>query len=226
MTWPSFLMGYMLTQGFNFDRGHSFVKTGITTSDYYKLPVRTKLSILSFLCDKVLDTDEARAELARRVILENDPETVESKVFAQKKPVKENAADVVDVDNDRTGTGKDEVAGHGVVGQELHSPPPSTANCVRVGRHLDEDGNLDECILCAMDGNLICCDGCPAAYHSRCVGVTKQGLPPGDWFCPECRADKQDPRGARISKRVRGGELLAIGPDGQVFYNTCGYLLM
>lgn len=31
-----------------------------------------------------------------------------------------------------------------------------------------DDGNGDECYLCKMDGNLICCDSCPAAFHSRC----------------------------------------------------------
>ncbi|URE30883.1 PHD finger family protein [Musa troglodytarum] len=43
------------------------------------------------------------------------------------------------------------------------------------------DGNSDDCCLCGMDGSLICCDGCPAAFHSRCVGVAKDLLPEGDW---------------------------------------------
>ncbi|CAM6112725.1 unnamed protein product [Calypogeia fissa] len=212
VTWPSFLVGYMLTQGFNFGRDrHSFVKSSLATPvEYYKQPVRAKLAVLSFLSDKVLDTDEGRAELARRILLENDPETMETKGFAQRKHMNQS-------------TFENETLANGVGSEPLS---PSGADAVRVGRHLDEDGNLDECVLCAMDGNLICCDGCPAAYHSRCVGVTKQGLPPGDWFCPECRADEHDSRGSRIPKRVRGGELLAIGPEGQYFYNACGYLLI
>lgn len=35
------------------------------------------------------------------------------------------------------------------------------------------DWNSDVCCLCKMDGSLICCDGCPAAYHFKCVGVSR-----------------------------------------------------
>ncbi|OEL33383.1 DDT domain-containing protein PTM [Dichanthelium oligosanthes] len=45
-----------------------------------------------------------------------------------------------------------------------------------------DDGNSDECYLCGMDGNLLCCDGCPAAFHSKCVGAVEDLLPEGDWI--------------------------------------------
>ncbi|RWW72629.1 hypothetical protein BHE74_00019554 [Ensete ventricosum] len=67
------------------------------------------------------------------------------------------------------------------------------------------DGNSDDCCLCGMDGSLICCDGCPAAFHSRCVGVAKDLLPEGDWYCPECLMDKRD-RLTKLSKTSRGAE--------------------
>ena len=50
-----------------------------------------------------------------------------------------------------------------------------------------DDSNLDNCVLCGLGGNLICCDGCPAAVHLRCIGETAKSLPDGEWLCAECR---------------------------------------
>ncbi len=52
---------------------------------------------------------------------------------------------------------------------------------------VDEDANLDNCVLCGLGGNLICCDGCPAAVHLRCIGETAKSIPDGEWLCAECR---------------------------------------
>jgi len=50
-----------------------------------------------------------------------------------------------------------------------------------------EEENDDACAMCTKGGNLICCDGCPKAYHTRCVAALKRsGVPKGDWFCPSC----------------------------------------
>ena len=48
------------------------------------------------------------------------------------------------------------------------------------------DGNTDMCVLCGLGGSLLCCDGCPAAYHMRCIGETAKSIPEGEWLCPEC----------------------------------------
>ncbi|XP_064934650.1 DDT domain-containing protein PTM [Musa acuminata AAA Group] len=87
------------------------------------------------------------------------------------------------------------------------------------------DGNSDDCCLCGMDGSLICCDGCPAAFHSRCVGVAKDLLPEGDWYCPECLMDKHDGL-TKLSKTSRGAEVLGIDPHGRLYFSSCGYLLV
>lgn len=97
------------------------------------------------------------------------------------------------------------------------------------GQVVDEketsDWNSDECCLCKMDGNLICCDGCPAAFHSKCVGIATNLLPPGDWFCPECVVDKKNFR-IDVVKAIRGAELLGVDPHGRFYYSTCGYILV
>lgn len=45
----------------------------------------------------------------------------------------------------------------------------------------------DICLLCKDGGLLICCDGCPAAYHSECLGYSVaevRKLTSHSWFCP------------------------------------------
>ncbi|KAL4590649.1 hypothetical protein LXL04_003588 [Taraxacum kok-saghyz] len=108
--------------------------------------------------------------------------------------------------------------------KKQHTPMAISGGCEEV---IDEgtDRNSDECCLCKMDGNLICCDGCPAAFHSKCVGVASSLLPAGDWFCPECVVDKKN-RGFNMAKAIRGGELLGVDPYGRMYYSACGYILV
>lgn len=54
-------------------------------------------------------------------------------------------------------------------------------------------GNDDNCAVCKRTGRLLCCDGCPRAYHHRCLNPpmnAKQRVE-GDWFCPKC-IDQQE----------------------------------
>lgn len=52
----------------------------------------------------------------------------------------------------------------------------------------DASQHLDYCAACLGDGELILCDGCPAAYHFQCVGLHR--LPAGRWFCIQCSREK------------------------------------
>ena len=53
---------------------------------------------------------------------------------------------------------------------------------------LDELENGDECAVCGLEGDLLCCDGCPSSYHKRCIGLNQMArLPEGVWLCPECQ---------------------------------------
>jgi len=48
--------------------------------------------------------------------------------------------------------------------------------------------NVDQCVVCGLEGELICCDGCTNSYHRKCIGLPAEGeLPPGKWFCLECK---------------------------------------
>ncbi|KAJ0399493.1 hypothetical protein P43SY_003370 [Pythium insidiosum] len=49
------------------------------------------------------------------------------------------------------------------------------------------DLNEDACHRCGLAGELICCDGCPAAFHLNCTNLAL--VPPDGepWFCAECK---------------------------------------
>ena len=52
-----------------------------------------------------------------------------------------------------------------------------------------KDYNKDECENCGKGGELLCCDGCPAAYHAACCHPPYSsiaGVPDGDWYCMAC----------------------------------------
>ena len=67
--------------------------------------------------------------------------------------------------------------------------------------------------LCGRSGNLLCCDGegCPHAYHPRCVGFAAPPVING-WLCPACsklgRGDNKDPAAYKAFKH--GAELLWV----------------
>jgi len=42
----------------------------------------------------------------------------------------------------------------------------------------------EECGLCRGGGELLCCDGCSAAFHLACLGLA--AVPAGDWLCAVC----------------------------------------
>nr|CAB3264447.1 Histone-lysine N-methyltransferase NSD2 [Phallusia mammillata] len=41
------------------------------------------------------------------------------------------------------------------------------------------------CFVCSKGGQLMCCEGCPAAFHPTCVDM--ESPPDGEWFCHDCR---------------------------------------
>nr|GME05882.1 increased DNA methylation 1-like [Ipomoea batatas]GME11323.1 increased DNA methylation 1-like [Ipomoea batatas]GME20302.1 increased DNA methylation 1-like [Ipomoea batatas] len=47
-----------------------------------------------------------------------------------------------------------------------------------------EDTHDSGCILCAIGGDLLCCDSCTSTYHQACMDITE--VPEGSWYCPYC----------------------------------------
>ncbi|KAJ9699202.1 hypothetical protein PVL29_008014 [Vitis rotundifolia] len=196
VTWPVFMAEYLLIHGSGLKPGFDFSCLKLFDNDYCKQPVAVKVEILRCLCDDVIEVEALRSELSRRSLAaEPDMEFNRN----------------VNIEICKKRRAMMDVSGGSCLAEEV----------------VDEinDWNSDECCLCKMDGNLICCDGCPAAYHSRCVGVASDLLPEGDWYCPECMIDKDKPW-MKQRKSLRGAELLGVDPHGRLYFSSYGYLLV
>ncbi|XP_078065270.1 autoimmune regulator isoform X2 [Mustelus asterias] len=56
--------------------------------------------------------------------------------------------------------------------------------------------NDDECAVCRDGGELICCDGCPRAFHLGCLVPPLTEIPIGTWRCWSCTPKGGDSRAA------------------------------
>jgi hypothetical protein len=73
-----------------------------------------------------------------------------------------------------------------------------------------EGMNEDECSKCFGNGELLCCDQCPRAYHLSCVGLSAHEAESLDhWMCPACA--KAGGRRASGAARRGAGEGGALG---------------
>ncbi|NXC90403.1 AIRE regulator, partial [Cercotrichas coryphoeus] len=53
--------------------------------------------------------------------------------------------------------------------------------------------NEDECAACGDGGELICCDGCPRAFHLACLVPPLPHVPSGTWRCGSCVENGTEP---------------------------------
>mmetsp|Transcript_20130 Transcript_20130/g.26043 ORF Transcript_20130/g.26043 Transcript_20130/m.26043 type:complete len:165 (-) Transcript_20130:253-747(-) len=63
------------------------------------------------------------------------------------------------------------------------------------------EANFDDCAVCAIGGDLLCCDFCPEAFHLKCAGLHR--IPDGLWSCPACIAKGIESKPPRPKKRAR-----------------------
>ncbi|BDA48817.1 probable pH-interacting protein at C-terminar half [Coccomyxa sp. Obi] len=126
--------------------------------EYYSLPATIKAQILSVLTGYLLDVRSVRGEIDRREMCGQWVAGAlgEGGAFAM-RTAEERAERAAAASDDE--------------GKEIG---------------VEADGNTDNCCLCNQGGSLLCCDGCPASYHLRCIGEQAKSLPEGEWLCPEC----------------------------------------
>ncbi|KAK9539220.1 hypothetical protein VZT92_004339 [Zoarces viviparus] len=58
--------------------------------------------------------------------------------------------------------------------------------------------NDDECAVCKDGGELICCDGCPRAFHLTCLDPPLTSIPSGTWRCEWCFGNRVKRENAKI----------------------------
>ncbi|XP_057790212.1 DDT domain-containing protein PTM-like isoform X2 [Salvia miltiorrhiza] len=196
ITWPMYVVEYLLLHSPGCIPGLDLCQLKFFQNDYYKMPISAKVEILQHLCDDVIETEAFKLELNRRILATDRQTDLDRNMKLESSRKRKSIVDVASTSC--------------ITGDDAEEPA---------------DWNSDECCLCKMDGNLICCDGCPAAFHSRCVGVVSSMLPEGDWYCPECVIERDKPW-MKVSKSTRGAELLGIDPYGRLYYSSCGYLLV
>lgn len=210
------MVQYLTVMGYLKDPSLRGIYDDIFGKDYYQLPAGRKLMILQILCDDVLQALELRAEIDMRQ---------ESEVGIDMDEVVANPSDNmprrVHPRYSKTSACKDREAMEVIAGS--HETKQLTK--IDANGDVDVDQNSDECRLCGMDGILLCCDGCPSAYHSRCIGVMKMFLPEGPWYCPECTFIKTEPPIAKGTS-LSGAITFGIDPYGQVFLGTSNHLLV
>lgn len=221
LTWPVYLVHYLMVMGrLNGDDWKGFY-IDVLDKDYCTLSVGTKLMVLQILCDDALDTEEIRAEIDMReeseVGVDSEGITIEHgprKVYPR---YPKNFAGKVSENMNINAESSGQFTSHSltVKGNDLSG---NDAN-------VDEDGNGDECRLCGMDGVLLCCDGCPSAYHPRCIGVSKLSIPEGEWFCPECTISRIGPP-LTVGTSLRGAAVFGVDSYAQLFLGTCNHLLV
>ncbi|PON53379.1 Autoimmune regulator [Parasponia andersonii] len=227
LTWPVYVVQYLTIMGYTKGPEWKGFYEEVLGREYYSLSAGRKLLILQVLCDDVLDSVELRTEIDMR---EESEVGIDSDAEAVNPP--ENGPRRVHPRYSKTSACKDREA-IGIIGTTHMINTPSYLNCRgpkgTKGEldtvDMDVDRNSDECRLCGMDGTLLCCDGCPSAYHTRCIGVMKMSIPEGSWYCPECTINKLGPTIA-IGTSLKGAEIFGIDSYGQIFLGTCNYLLV
>lgn len=223
LTWPVFLTQYLAINEYKKGAEWKGFYNEISKGEYYLLPVSRKLIILQSLCDDALESEELKAEMRMReeseIGMDNDVPDILPADEVPRSVLPRYA---------KSSAGRDKEA------MEIASKPNAeklSGNSTSDFKEnegtddADVDENGDECCLCGMDGTLLCCDGCPSVYHSRCIGVLKMLIPEGPWYCPECKINMFGPKIAK-GTTLRGAEIFGKDLHGQLFLGTCDHLLV
>ncbi|XP_039930299.1 autoimmune regulator [Hirundo rustica] len=76
---------------------------------------------------------------------------------------------------------------------QLHSQGQLPAATVYSQDPVPHQENEDECAACGDGGELICCDGCPRAFHLACLVPPLPHVPSGTWRCGSCVENVTEP---------------------------------
>lgn len=227
LTWPVYLIQYLTLMGYVKGPEWKGFYNEVLEKEYYSLSIGKKLIILQILCDDVLESAEIRAEIDMR-----EESEVGIDYDAEATSASENGPRRVHPRYSKTSACKDREALE-IIAETQETKSHGNFNHLgfKVSKgdmdasNVDVDRNSDECRLCGMDGTLLCCDGCPSAYHTRCIGVMKLSIPEGSWYCPECTINKIGPA-ITNGTSLKGAEVFGFDSYEQIFLGTCDHLLV
>ncbi|XP_061098659.1 autoimmune regulator [Conger conger] len=77
--------------------------------------------------------------------------------------------------------------------------------------------NDDECAVCKDGGELICCDGCPRAFHLTCLTPPLTSIPSGTWRCQQCLGNQAE--GERAYLPVQSAKLTETSSSSSVDFS-------
>jgi hypothetical protein len=73
----------------------------------------------------------------------------------------------------------------------------------------------EDCAVCSLGGDLLCCDGCPRAFHWGCL-LGLDARPPvdaeGTWLCPDCATHECSACGTADPPLILDNHIIC-GPD-------------
>ncbi|KAI4322336.1 hypothetical protein L6164_022041 [Bauhinia variegata] len=83
------------------------------------------------------------------------------------------------------------------------------------GRRFSANENDDLCSICSDGGDLLCCDGCPRAFHIDCVPLSS--IPTGTWYCKYCQnLFQKDKYVEHNVNAVAAGRIAGVDPLEQI----------
>ncbi|KAG6682488.1 hypothetical protein I3842_13G144300 [Carya illinoinensis] len=83
------------------------------------------------------------------------------------------------------------------------------------GRKISTNENDDLCSICQDGGDLLCCDGCPRAFHIECVPLPR--IPSGTWYCRYCQNLFQTEKSVECNANaVAAGRVAGVDPIEQI----------
>uniref|UniRef100_A0A672M785 Nuclear body protein SP140-like protein n=1 Tax=Sinocyclocheilus grahami TaxID=75366 RepID=A0A672M785_SINGR len=106
------------------------------------------------------------------------------------------------------GTWKKDIVSHGMPLGKLitkRALEPHAVNCdCDICQEPDQNLlNDDMCFVCNSDGELVCCDDCPRAFHSRChLPAPGADSPGSQWSCTFCVMKNVESSSQRIQQDV------------------------
>ncbi|XP_057955697.1 uncharacterized protein LOC131149343 [Malania oleifera] len=82
-------------------------------------------------------------------------------------------------------------------------------------RKFSTNENDDLCSICLDGGDLLCCDGCPRAFHQECVSLPS--IPQDTWYCKYCENMFQKEKFVeRNANAVAAGRVAGVDPIEQI----------